>query len=163
MLAPAIGWPSSFNTSPDIHPSCALSFWSLCGYATIAVTSSTGTSQAGRMSSSVNAESYTMPWSFICSGNSVGIVGCVDNHLLARMLDSMDETSREYERVVDPKYLEQIREEAKDCSTKRLSSQSALAEYAIRSFKNEKNTIRRHSLRKLIRAIHDLHNKNVKD
>jgi hypothetical protein len=79
----------------------------------------------------------------------------------AGVLDSTHATFREYERIVDPKYLEQIRAEAKEFSTKRLSRQSGLAECAIRSFKNEKNTIRRRSLRRLIRAIHDLQNKSM--
>jgi hypothetical protein len=69
---------------------------------------------------------------------------------------------REYERVVDPKYLEQIRAQAKQFSTNRLSRQSGLAECAIRSFKNGSNKIRPRSLRKLVRAIHDLENKNMK-
>jgi hypothetical protein len=80
----------------------------------------------------------------------------------AGALDQMDETFREYERVVDPEYLEQIRVEAKEFSTKRLSRQSALAECAIRSFKRGKNTNRPRSLRKLIRAIHGLQNKDMK-
>src|SRR5690242_689156 len=71
----------------------------------------------------------------------------------------MNETCREYERIVDPKYLEQIRAQVKGFTTKCLCRQSALAECAIRSFKNGKNTIRPRSLRKLIRAIHDLQNK----
>src|SRR3954453_1038280 len=61
--------------------------------------------------------------------------------------------------IVDPKYLQQIRVEAKGFSTKSLCRQSALAGCAIRSFKNGKNTIRPRSLRKRIRAIHDLQNK----
>lgn len=69
-----------------------------------------------------------------------------------------DKTFREYERVVDPKYLEQIRSEAKQFSTKRLSRQSRLAECAIRNFKKGRNTIRPRTLRKLTRAIHDLQN-----
>src|SRR5437016_1755043 len=81
----------------------------------------------------------------------------------AGVLEPTDDTFREYERVVDAKYLEQIRAEAKEFSTKRLSRQSKLAECAIRSFKNGKNTIRPRSLRKLVRAIHDLQNKNVKN
>src|SRR5438876_2257293 len=81
----------------------------------------------------------------------------------AGVLEPTDDTFREYERVVDAKYLEQIRAEAKEFSTKRLSRQSRLAECAIRSFKNGKNTIRPRSLRKLVRAIHDLQNKNVKN
>jgi hypothetical protein len=72
-----------------------------------------------------------------------------------------DETCREFERVIDPKYLEQIRSESKQFSTKRLSRQSRLAECAIRNFKNGKNIIRPRSLRKLIRAIHDLQNKRL--
>jgi hypothetical protein len=78
----------------------------------------------------------------------------------AGILDPTHETFREYERVVDPTYLEQIRSEAKQFSTKRLSRQSRLAECAIRNFKKGKNTIRLRSLRKLIRAIHHLQNKN---
>jgi hypothetical protein len=56
----------------------------------------------------------------------------------AGALDSIDETYREYERIVDPKYLEQILTEAKQFSTKRLSRQSGLAECAIRSFRKGK-------------------------
>jgi hypothetical protein len=78
----------------------------------------------------------------------------------AGALDAADETLREYERIVDPKYLDQIRAQAKQFSTKRLSRKSALAECAIRSFKKGKNTIRPRSLRKLIKAIHDLQNKS---
>lgn len=77
----------------------------------------------------------------------------------AGILDPTHETFREYERVVDRKYLEQIRSEAKSFSTKRLSHQSKLAECAIRNFKKGKNTIRPRSLRKLARAIHELQNK----
>jgi hypothetical protein len=79
----------------------------------------------------------------------------------AGILDPTHETFREYERVVDPKYLEQIRSEAQQFSTKRLSRQSRLAACAIRNFKNGKNTIKPRSLRKLTRAIHDLQNKNL--
>jgi hypothetical protein len=77
----------------------------------------------------------------------------------AGALDPTDETFREYERVVDPKYLEQIRSEAKQFSTKLLSRQSRLAECAIRKFKNGRNTIKPRTLRKLTRAIHDLQNR----
>ena len=80
----------------------------------------------------------------------------------AGALDPADETCREYERVVDTKYLEEIRAQAKEFSTKRLSRKSGLAECAIRSFKKEKNTIRPRSLRKLTRAIHDLQNRDIK-
>jgi hypothetical protein len=77
----------------------------------------------------------------------------------AGALDPVDETFREYERVVDPKYLDQIRAEAKQFSTKLLSRQSRVAECAIRNFKNGKNTIKPRTLRKLKRAIRDLQNK----
>jgi hypothetical protein len=79
----------------------------------------------------------------------------------AGALDPLDETFREYERVVDPKYLEEIRAQAKEFSTKLLSRQSAVAECAIRSFKKGSNTIRPRTLRKLTRAIHDLQNKKT--
>jgi hypothetical protein len=80
----------------------------------------------------------------------------------AGILDPTHETFREYERVVDPKYLEEIRAEAKQFSTKLLSRRSRVAECAIRSFKNGKNTIKPLTLRKLTRAIHDLQNKSMK-
>jgi hypothetical protein len=60
----------------------------------------------------------------------------------AGLLDPADETFREYERIVDAKYLEEIRAESKHFSTKLLSRRSRLAECAIRSFKKGKNTIR---------------------
>jgi hypothetical protein len=74
-------------------------------------------------------------------------------------LEPADEIFREYERVVDAKYLEEIRAQAKQFSTKLLSRQSTVAECAIRSFKNGKNTIRPRNLRKLTKAIHGLQNK----
>jgi hypothetical protein len=77
----------------------------------------------------------------------------------AGVLDPTHETYREYERVVDAKHLEQIREEAKQFSTKRLSRESSVAECAIRNFKNGKNTIKPRTLRKLTKAIHDLQNR----
>src|SRR5579864_6062029 len=77
----------------------------------------------------------------------------------AGLLDPADETCREYERVVDPKYLDQIRAQAKQFSTKLLSRHSSTAECAIRNFKNGKNTIKPLTLRKLTKAIHDLQNK----
>ena len=80
----------------------------------------------------------------------------------AGALDPVDETFREYERVVDPKYLEEIRAQAKQFSTKLLSRQSKVAKCAIRNFKNGQNTIKPRTLRKLTRAIHDLQNKNSK-
>jgi hypothetical protein len=65
----------------------------------------------------------------------------------AGALDPADETFREYERIVDAKYLEEIRAESKQFSTKLLSRRSRLAECAIRSFKKGKNTIKPRSLR----------------
>ncbi|MCI0350817.1 MAG: hypothetical protein L0Z53_15435 [Acidobacteriales bacterium] len=81
----------------------------------------------------------------------------------AGALEPTDETSREYERVLDAKYMEEIRTEAKQFSTKLLSRQSRVAECAIRSFKNRKNTVKPRTLRKLTRAIHDLQNKSLKN
>jgi len=81
----------------------------------------------------------------------------------AGTLDPIDATFREYERVVDAKYLAEIREQAKQFSTKLLSRESRLAECAIRNFKNGKNTIKPRSLRKLTMAIHDLQNKSIKN
>ena len=80
----------------------------------------------------------------------------------AGALNPADETFREYERVVDPSYLDEIRAQAEQFSTKRLHRQARLAEDTIRKFKNGKNTIRPRSLRKLIRAIHDLQSKSMK-
>ncbi len=81
----------------------------------------------------------------------------------AGALDPADETFREYERVVDPKYLEEIRAEAKEFSTKLLSRQSRVAECVIRHFKNGRNTAKPRTLRKLTRAIRDLQNKKMKN
>jgi hypothetical protein len=81
----------------------------------------------------------------------------------AGALDPTDETFREYERVVDPKYLDEVRAEAKQFSTKLLSRQSRVAECAIRKFKNGKNTIKPRTLRKLTKAIHNLQNKTMKN
>lgn len=69
-----------------------------------------------------------------------------------------DETCREYERVVDPKYLDEIRAQAKKFSNKRLSRRSGVARSAIINFKKGRNTIKPCTLRKLTRAIHDLQN-----
>ena len=77
----------------------------------------------------------------------------------AGALDPADETCREYERVVDAKYLDQIRTEAKQFSTRRLSRQSGVAKCAIINFKRGRNTIKARTLRKLTKAIHDLQNK----
>ena len=65
--------------------------------------------------------------------------------------------------MTDPKYLDQIRAEARQFSTKRLARRSRLGECTIRNFKNGKGNIRPRSLRKLIVAIHELQNKRVKD
>src|SRR5262249_19159366 len=78
-------------------------------------------------------------------------------------LDPTHETSREYERVVDTKYLEEIRVAARQFSTKLLSRTSRVAECAIRHFKNGENTIKPRTLRKLTMAIHELQNKNMKN
>jgi len=56
----------------------------------------------------------------------------------AGALDPADETCRQYERVVDEKYLDQFRAEAKQFSTRRLSRQSVIAKCAIISFKRGK-------------------------
>jgi len=98
---------------------------------------------------------------FIGKEASTRWAGGVDLSMLTEAgdLDPADETSREYERVVDPKYLDQIRADAKEFSTKRLARRSRLAECTIRNFKNGKGNIRPRSLRKLIVAIHDLQNK----
>ena len=76
----------------------------------------------------------------------------------AGALDPADETCREYERVVDPKYLDQLRAEAKQFSNKLLSRKSGVARSAIMSFKKGRNTIKPRTLRKLTKAIHALHN-----
>ena len=76
----------------------------------------------------------------------------------AGALDPADETCREYERVVDARYLDQIRTEARQFSNKLLSRQSGVARCAIRHFKNGKNVIKPRTLRKLIRAIRELLN-----
>ena len=77
----------------------------------------------------------------------------------AGALDPVDETCREYERVVDEKYLDQIRAEAKQFSNKLLSRRSGVARSAIMNFKKGRNTIKPLTLRKLTKAIHALQNK----
>jgi hypothetical protein len=81
----------------------------------------------------------------------------------AGALDPADQTCREYERVVDPSYPDQIRTQAKQFSTRSLSRQSGVAKCAIINFKNGRNTIKPRTLRKLTKAIHDLQNKDVKN
>src|ERR1017187_7321582 len=80
----------------------------------------------------------------------------------AGALDPADATCREYERVVDAKYLDQIRTEAKHFSNKLLSRRSGVARCAIMNFKKGRNTIKPRTLRKLRKAIHELQNKSVK-
>jgi hypothetical protein len=77
----------------------------------------------------------------------------------AGSLDAADVTCREYERVVDAKYLDQIRIEAKQFSNKLLARESGVARCAIINFKKGKNTIRPLTLRKLTKAVHNLQNK----
>jgi len=81
----------------------------------------------------------------------------------AGALDPADETCREYERVVDVKYLNQIRTQAKEFSNNRLSRQSGVARSTIMNFKKGRNTIKPRTLRKLIKAIHSLQNKSIKN
>jgi len=81
----------------------------------------------------------------------------------AGALDPVDETCREYERVVDAKYLDQIRTDAKQFSNKLLSRQSGVARCAIMNFKKGKDTIKPRTLRKLTKAIRDLQNKSMKN
>ena len=76
----------------------------------------------------------------------------------AGALDPTGEICREYERVVDAKYLDQIRRDAKRFSNKLLSRQSGVARSAIMNFKKGQNITLR-TLRKLMKAIHALQNK----
>ena len=71
--------------------------------------------------------------------------------------------SGRYERVVDAKYLEEIRSIAKQVSTKLVSRGSGVSECAIRHFKNGKNVIKPRTLRKLTKAIHHLQNKKTRN
>jgi hypothetical protein len=68
----------------------------------------------------------------------------------------------EYERVIDAKYLEEVRAQAKAFYTKPLSRQAKLSEDTIRRFKNGANNIRGHTLQKLTMAIHELQNKQLR-
>jgi hypothetical protein len=99
---------------------------------------------------------------FIGKEASTRWAGGVDLSIMAEAgaLDPVDKTCREYKRVVDDKYLDQVRAQAMQFSTKRLSRQARVAECAIRNFKKGKNVIKPCTLRKLIRAINDLQNKN---
>ena len=80
----------------------------------------------------------------------------------AGTVEPADETCREYERVVDPKYLDEMRAQAKQFSTKLLSRESRVAECAIRKFKNGANTMKPLNLRKLTKAIHTLQSRDLK-
>jgi hypothetical protein len=102
---------------------------------------------------------------FIGKEASTRWAGGVDLSMLAEAgdLDPADKTSREYERVVDPKYLDQIRTEAKQFSNKLLSRRSGVARSAVMNFKKGRNTIKPRTLRKLTRAIRDLQNKTMKN
>jgi hypothetical protein len=102
---------------------------------------------------------------FIGKEASTRWAGGVDLSMLpeAKTVDPADETCREYERIVDAKYLHQIRTEAKQFSTKHLSRQSSIAECAIRNFKRGKNVIKPRTLRKLLKAIHALQNTQIKN
>ena len=95
---------------------------------------------------------------FIGKEASTRWAGGVDLSMMpeAGTLDAADDTCREYERVVDAKYLDQIRTETKQFSNKLLSRQSGVARCAIINFKKGKNTIRPRTLRKLTKAIHAL-------
>src|SRR3984893_13211570 len=87
---------------------------------------------------------------FIGKEASTRWAGGVDLSMMpeAGTLDPVDKTCREYERVVDAEYLDQIRTQAKQFSNKLLSRQSRVAECAIRHFKNGKNVIKPRTLRK---------------
>jgi hypothetical protein len=100
---------------------------------------------------------------FIGKEASTRWAGGVDLSMLADAgaLDPADETCREYERVVDATYLDQIRTEAKQFSNKLLSRRSGVARCAIINFKKGKNTTKPRTLRKLTKAIHALQNKNT--
>jgi hypothetical protein len=84
----------------------------------------------------------------------------VDLSMLAEAgdLDPADKTSREYERVVDPKYLDKIGTEAKQSSNKLLSRHSGVARSASMNFKKGRNTIKPGTLRKPTKTIHHLQN-----
>ena len=79
----------------------------------------------------------------------------------AGAVDPADMTSREYERVVDAKYLDQVRTEIKQFSNKLLSRQSGVARCAIRSFRKGKNNIKPRTLRKLTNALRELQNRTL--
>ena len=79
----------------------------------------------------------------------------------AGVIDPTNETFREYERIVAPKHLDEIRAAAKQFSTKLLSRKASVAECAIRNFRKGKNTIKHRTLRKLTKAIRDLENKSI--
>jgi hypothetical protein len=88
---------------------------------------------------------------FVSKEASTRWAGGPDPSMLADAgaLEPADETCREYERVVDPKYLDQVRAEAKQFSNKLLSRRSGVARSAIMNFKKGRNTIKPSTLRKL--------------
>ena len=112
------------------------------------------------------ARRHVVAGEFRCIGKEASTrwAGGVDLSMLpdAEAVDAADETCREYERVVDPTYVDKIRTLAKEFSNKRLSRQSGVARSAIMNFKKGRNTIKPRTLQKLIRAIHDLQNKALK-
>jgi hypothetical protein len=97
---------------------------------------------------------------FIGKEASTRWAGGVDLSMLpdSKTVDAADETCRKYERVVDPEYLDQIRAQAIQFSNKRLSRKSGVARSAIMNFKKGRNTIKPHTLRKLIKTIYALQN-----
>ena len=78
---------------------------------------------------------------FIGKEASTRWAGGVDLSMMleAGLLDPADETSREYERVIDPEYLDQIRAQAKEFSTKRLSHKAYLDCNSVRHSPPEHN------------------------
>jgi hypothetical protein len=114
-----------------------------------------GVCTAGTVGRLVRRHIVAGEFHFIGNEASTRWTGGVDLSMMpgAETLDPADETCREYERVVDPKYLDQIRTEARQFSTKRLSRQSGVARSAIMNFKKGRNTIKPRTLRKLTRAI----------
>ena len=125
---------------------------------------------------------FCTPNGAVCTGKTIGLlarrhIGAGEFHYVGReastrwasgpdlsmmmdagILDPTHETLREYERIVDPKYLDEIRAHARQFSTKLLSRKSRVAECAIRNFKNGKNTIKPRTLRKLTISLRALLN-----
>jgi hypothetical protein len=76
----------------------------------------------------------------------------------AGALDPADETSRDYERVIDPKYLDQIRTQAKEFSNKSLTSIGS-CEVRNHELQEGKEHDQAPHFAKADKAIHDLQNK----